>query len=124
MSRLDLNKTIQNVIVDMSEGNPGGLTVLMQIYQNTKSIDPDCLLDWMGPFANLDNMECYGHKIWMLYKDICNQNLSKMIAVLRATQLGLTSPSAVIDAIDGRLSLDVDDLTKQVQELLPNFKVN
>jgi len=52
MSRLDLNKTIQNVIVDMSEG-----------------ID-------------------------------------------------------AIDAIDGRLSLDVDDLTKQVQELLPNFKVN
>lgn len=83
----------------------------------------------MGPFGtimNLDSYGIYGTDIYVLYSDICNRQVNKTIAVVRATQLGLLLGSTLKDACgrqdySGRDLIPVEDLYKQVCEKLPNF---
>lgn len=122
MTRIDLNDTMQSAVIKMAEGNPGALRVCMELLTKGAQIDPD---DWAGGFGNLlslDTLAAYGPRIWMLYKNVCGQDLVKTIAMLRAWQLGFTTRESLNYAIDNRgADLDVDALLAQVKERLPNF---
>lgn len=73
----------------------------------------------------MDMLGIYESRIWMLYKDVCGENLEKMLGVLRANQLGFVSSEIVNAAIDNRgAGIDVDDLFRQVKEWLPEFAVD
>lgn len=124
MTRIDLNDTMQSVVIKMAEGNPGALRVCMDLLAKGEQIDPD---DWAGGFGNLlslDTLAVYGSRIWMLFKDVCDLDLIKTIAMLRAWQLGFTTRESLNYAIDNRgAGLDVDTLLAQVKERLPNFGV-
>jgi hypothetical protein len=37
----------------------------------------------------LDSLGIYGPNVWVIFKDVCEQNHARMLAVLRATQLGM-----------------------------------
>jgi hypothetical protein len=37
----------------------------------------------------LDSLGIYGPNVWVIFKDVCEQNHARMLAVLRATQLGI-----------------------------------
>jgi hypothetical protein len=39
----------------------------------------------------LDSLGIYGPNVWVIFKDVCEQNHARMLAVLRATQLMLSS---------------------------------
>ena len=126
--RITLSDNMVTVASKLSEGNPGAVNVIMQIVKDSEKIDPDAM---MGPFAHLlslDSFGIYGSNIWILYKDICGQDLTNMLAVLRAVQLGMLSLSMVNRAIDGILGnskeavvLDVPGLLEKVREQLPEF---
>jgi hypothetical protein len=97
----------------------------MQMLSGTVKIDPDTAL---GPFAyllNLDSFGIYGSRIWVLYKDICCENIVHTITVLRAVQLGILPLRVVNRAIDGSsleaAKIDIQQLFLKVQELLPAF---
>ena len=61
----------------------------------------------------------------MLFKDVCGEDLIKMLGVLRAVQLGFVGQEKVKAAINNYgKGIDVDDLLKQVQERLPAFGKN
>ena len=86
--RIKCEDDVVTICHKLSEGNPGALNVMMQMLSGTAKIDPDAAL---GPFAhllNLDTFGIYGSKIWILYKDICCENIVHTITVLRAVQLG------------------------------------
>jgi len=125
--RITLQDSLFDMMFKLSEGNPGALTVCMQMHQQDATIDPDAFLGGLMPLLGLDTLGIYGPSIWILYKDICGENLTKMLGVLRGWQLGFISPSEIHQAIDGCRNglgsngIDTDLLLSKVQERLPNF---
>jgi hypothetical protein len=75
----------------------------------------------LGCLLLLDSFAIYGANIWLLFKDVCGQNIVHMIAVLRAVQLGLVDERTVHEAIDGTSTLSIDEVLSAVREVLPDF---
>ena len=122
MARIQLTDNIQSMCVKMVDGNPGALSVCMQMLKEGDKIDPQAVFGGVGQILALDTERIYGSRIWMLYKDVCNENLTKTIALLRGIQLGLIKSTEVQHAIDNYgKGIDVDDVLTKVQEELPNF---
>lgn len=127
--RIDLNDSTVDIVMKMSDGNLGAINVLMQLLsQATNDIDPDNLLRGFGAILQLDSIGIYGTDIYILNNDICGRELPKMLAVLRATQLGLFSRDILKDAChrqdrSGRNLVPVEELYLKVKEQLPNFDV-
>lgn len=69
--KITLTMTTTDILVLMSEGNPGGLTVLCEMMKK----DP------MNMFVilHLDDMNMRGSQIWVGYKDYCKEDLNKFI---------------------------------------------
>lgn len=107
----------------LSGGNPGALSVLMQSIDRHDAIDPDDWAGHVGLMIHLDSMGVYEERIWMFYKDLCSQNLSKMAAVARAWQLGIISLETLYGGIDKPWSFDWSILDN-VMERLPNFSLD
>lgn len=128
MTRIDFNDDIISCVQKLSEGNPGAISVLMQLMQ-AEDVDPDSAFGPFGTVLSLDTYGVYGSKIWILYKDLCGEDIVKTIATLRALQLGLVDH----DLILGALTQDYHDPAKEpakefcgtvvetVQKELPNF---
>lgn len=129
--RIELTDTVQSTLIKMSEGNPGAISVLLQLYQKGGAIDPDNAFKGLGPLLSLDTVGIYGSDIWILYKDICRENIEATIGLLRAAQLGLLSESTLLGAIsssrdgtsrDGtEVAIDVEKVMAEVKVELPNF---
>jgi hypothetical protein len=121
--RIQLTDSLFDIMYKMSAGNPGALNVLCMLYKGAPSIDPDAGLGGFQPILGLDAEGIYASAIWFLFKDICQGNLVKMVAFLRARQLGLRGPLIINDTTvrDVAAAIDCDDLLKRVREQLPNF---
>jgi hypothetical protein len=120
--RLKLGMSVLDAFYAMTEGNPGALMVCVNIEKHASAIDPDNAFGWLGVIMHLDTSGIYGPRIWMLYKNVCDEHLGKMIALLRANQLGLLSTEDLNHAIDDYGdSIDAEALVAAVQERLPNF---
>ncbi len=123
--RITLDDSILDVLVKMSEGNPGALNVCKGLLENGAQIDPDDFMGGLGAISSLDSLGLYGAKIWMLHKDVCGQNLSKTVAMTRAWQLGILPQEQLIHAVENRgAGIDVLDLCQKVKDQLPNFKLD
>ena len=125
MSKID----VRQMLIKMSDGNPGGLTAMIQLLKETESIDPINALGGVGNILQLDDMGIYGTDIYVLWSDICDRNTARLITVLRATQLGLISRETVINAssrqdYSGKTMIPIEDLYKQVKEELDVFDPN
>lgn len=122
MARItDLKMTALDVIVALADGNPGATEVMFRMLKDNQAIDPDSALGAIGAIMSLDTHRIYGSRIWMLYKDVCGQDIVKTIGVIRAVQLGLVSERVLNAAIDGSEQLDADAVLAQVRERLPKF---
>lgn len=118
------DKTI-DAVAKMSEGNFGAMDALMGLLKSDH-IDPDNMMGGLGVVLFLDTLGIYGTDIYVLYSDICSKDLPKMMAVLRAVQLGLFPRVILKDACSrqdysGRQLVPVDDLYLKVKEKLPRF---
>ena len=124
-TRIEMSDSLQSTMFKMSDGNPGALSVCMDIMEHGGRIDPDNALGAIGTILSLDTVNVYGPRIWMLYKDVCGENLSKMIGLIRANQLGIVDRSTLDHAIDNRGDgIDVDDLGRQVKRRLSGFVID
>lgn len=126
MTRLTLGDSAISMMMKLSDGNPGALSVLTESFKNDERIDPDSIFGKYGAMMLLDSFEIYGTDIYVLYNDICNRDVVNFLAVLRATQLGLFSHRILKDACSrqdrsGRELVPVEDLYLKVKETLPNF---
>lgn len=120
----DLSLTMIDVIQIMSDGNPGAITVIMELITKTPAIDPDNLLGGISYVLSLDTYGIYGSDIWVFYKDLCGQDIVNVITVLRAIQLGYFREERLFAAVKGyRWDDDVDlaELRGMVQADLPLF---
>ena len=119
-TRIELNDSTIDILQKMAGGNPGALRVYMEIIRNGETIDPDAALGGFAAILSLDTYQIYEHHIWILYKDVCNENLMKTIAILRAWQLGFLTQDELEHAIDN-YGDGIDSLEQQVKEELPIF---
>lgn len=120
--RIELTDSFQDVVLKMGEGNPGALTVCMNLAAQAEKIDPDAALGYINPLMLLDSFGIYAERIWMLYKEVCMENVGTMLGILRANQLGFLSRDKLNHAIDHNgAGIDVEDLIAKVKERLPNF---
>jgi hypothetical protein len=123
-TKIEMTDSLEDMMFKMSEGNPGALNVCLQMLQDGEQIDPDSAMGGLGAILSLDTLRLYGSKIWMLYKDVCEQDLSKMLAVLRGCQLGYVSGEQVRHAADNYSEgINVDEICAKVCEHLPAFKL-
>lgn len=126
MSKIQLTDNTRDIIIKMSEGNPGAMTALMEILSIGKMIDPDDHFEGLCAILELDAHGIYGTDIYVLYSDICNKNLAKTLAVIRATQFGFFDGNLLANAChrqdySGREIVPVEELYQRVKEKLPNF---
>lgn len=120
--RITLTDTGVDAVAKLSEGNPGALHVCCQLVKEGAAIDPDDAFAGIGKLLSLDTLGIYGSRIWLLYKDVCGQNLAKVIALMRAVQLGLLAERILLDAIEHHgQGLDVSETIKAVKTKLPSF---
>jgi len=118
----DLSMSLLDVMVIMSDRNPGAVTVMIEMMDKTDAIDPDAVLGGLGSIVSLDTHSIYGPRIWMFYKDVCKQNMNTMLGLLRAAQLGFLSENKLNHGIDYYGDgLDIPDLLAQVKKQLPKF---
>ncbi|CAB4151910.1 hypothetical protein UFOVP685_43 [uncultured Caudovirales phage] len=75
---LKVTDSFVDIMSKMSEGNPGAMYVIRQIYEK----HPDNVI---SIFLHLDSMGIRGSKIWVGYKDYCKQVLDAFcgLALLR-----------------------------------------
>ena len=121
--KIKADDTLMNMVMKLVEGNPGAITVVMEMIKQNSTIDTDSALGELGPLLSLDSCAIYGSRIWMLYKDACGENITKTLAVLRAVQLGLMTEDAMDTAIDNYGEGMPEDVLALVQERLPTFGV-
>lgn len=121
MSRLRLDMNFNDVLFALSDGAPGAITVIMDAFRHGDDIDPEGMGAW-GFVLNLDMMEIYGPRIWMLYKDLCGENLSHTIALVRSVQMGVLHAETLNAAIDGKGSIHIERTLEKLKERLPSFK--
>lgn len=121
-TRIELNDSVMDIAQKMSEGNPGALSVILRIFSEGGAIDTQDFAGGLGSLLRLDGLGVYGSKIWMLYKDVCSQDLVRLMAVVRANQLGMLSDDVLLASIDnyGR-GIDVEDLLEKVKARLDGF---
>lgn len=119
--RIKLHMSMQDVVYEMSEGNPGAINVIMQMVARNEQIDPDDAFGPLGPLLSLDTLDVYGSRIYILYKYVCGQDIVATLAYIRATQLGLKSEADLTHSIDSETPIDTVALLKEVRERLPAF---
>lgn len=68
--RISFMMNIQEMIITMTEGNPGALGVLTGMIINTNRLH--CIL-------HLDDMNMRGSQIWIAYKNYCDNNMEKFV---------------------------------------------
>lgn len=126
-ARIKYTDTTRDIVIKMSDGNPGAMTALMEMLESS-NIDPDGAMGGLVPILSLDTHGIYGTDIYVLHSDICGREMPKTLAVLRACQLGFFSGTVLRDACSrqdysGRDMVPVEELYKKVKESLPNFDV-
>lgn len=120
--RVELHDTPLDVIGKLSEGNPGAVRVLTEVYIRAKEIDPD-VLDPLLTLCLFDSAGVYGCQVWMLYNDVCGGRIDLTLAVLRAWQLGMVPRAALLHAVENRgYGIDLASVRERLTGRLPNFR--
>lgn len=126
MSRIQLQDSTMDVVMKMSEGNPGAMNALIEILNNAKAIDKEDPMQGLSAVLMLDTLGIYGSDIYVLHSDICGRDLAKMLAVIHAVQFGFFDGKLLQNACNrqdysGREIVPVDELYALVTQRLPNF---
>lgn len=120
--RIHPDMSMMDAIVALADGVPGAITVLAEMVKHSERIDPNAAFGAWNPLLLLDSTQCYGSRIWMLYKDVCGHDLVKTLAVLRAVQLGHIGIAQFDHAVDNRGDgLIPENVLTKVQERFPEF---
>jgi hypothetical protein len=119
--RITLEDNLFSALAKLAEGNPGALTAMMKMSQESPAIDPDAAFGPFAPLFSLDTMGLYGSHIWNLWK-VCQHSTLNISILFRQVQMGLMSESKVTAAAhSGKAEFDFPALLAQLQELIPAF---
>lgn len=86
-TRITADMSFQDMLITMSEGNPGALTCMMQMLNS----DPMALMD----ILLFDSMGIYGSKIYMVWNDCCGRDMAKFKETIQAFREGKFSEEEI-----------------------------
>jgi hypothetical protein len=118
---IELKDTLMDITVKMSNGNPGAMNVIILLFQEEPFVDPDSFLPGVGTILALDSVGIYSERIWMLYKDVCKENIVDLIGLMRAWQMGFVDRNILLSSIDDPSLVNVRELVDKVKKDLPKF---
>lgn len=123
--RIRADMSVQDIVMAMSGGNLSAIITCMELLSTNKKVDPDAFDSGLFSILMLDTLGIYEERIYMLWNDVCKRDVSKMIAVIRAHQLGQLAgvdSMTLNHAIDNRgAGIDLDAVVEAVKSRLPNF---
>ena len=73
---ISLMDNFQELVMKMSEGNPGGFNVMMQMAKESQQ-------DAFMQVLSLDDMNIRGSQIWIAYKNFCNSDIKTLIECIK-----------------------------------------
>lgn len=89
MNKIELVDSFLDVMVKMSEGNPGACVALAELANASTKIDPQSAFGGFSPAIAFDSHGIYGSSIYIIWSDKCGRDARKTLMLLRAVQLGL-----------------------------------
>lgn len=90
--RLKGEDTVIDMVLKMSEGNPGAMTFLMNLIEESKY---GGALGAYGQILLLDSIGLYADKAYMLWNDCCDKSIEQTELVLRNFQMGHLSKEEI-----------------------------
>lgn len=110
----------------MSDGNPGAISVLIEISLNDDYLRKYTGRSWYDLIKIFDMSEIYGANIYILYNDICDRDISKMIAVLLGVEMRYFNSEFFKEACSrqdrsGKDLIPVKWVYDRVKEIYPYF---
>lgn len=121
------NMSVMDIMISLSDGNPGAATCLMEMYNSAEIVDPQHMLGGVGAILQFDTYGIYGTDIYILWSDQCNRDTRRLHVLMRATQLGIFDLSRLKELAgdQDRTNIISEDefvaLDEQVCERLPEF---
>lgn len=91
-AEIDIDGSVLDMLLLMSEGNPGAATVLSRIMNKYDA-------GAMSIF-NLDDMNIRGAQVWVAFKDVCNEDLDMFCERIKKRD------SSIVDAVNAEMKLD------------------
>ena len=95
MGRLKVFETTTQNFINFAGGNPGAITTLFELQNVVQDKTAIYLI-------TLDKMELYEDKLYMLWNDCCNRDISKVIKILDYYEKGIIN------------KIDIDERVKNV----------
>lgn len=86
---ISLTDSPRDMMIKMSEGNPGAITALCELVKNDESG-----MNGMMLMLHLDDMNIRGSQVWIGYKDHCKRDVKAFIQCI------LNRDQAMVDAIN------------------------
>ena len=128
MSKINiLEDNAIDVVVKMSDCNPGAIMAMSELIKHNEIIDPDSIFGEFSAILRLNELEIYGTDIYILFNDKCDKDVRKLIILCRATQLGFYSGNDLKEmSLDQMRKINLSDeefdsIDKKVCNFLPNF---
>jgi len=87
MSKIFGSMTKSEILYEMSEGNPGAIDCMIRLLKH----DEEAIFYIMF----LDNMEIYGSKIYMIWNDCCNRDMTKFVETLQYLESGAVTKEEI-----------------------------
>ena len=113
MTKLRESMTVHDVIITMSEGNPGALTACMDILKQS-----DGLLSLLA----LDTYGIYGSQLYIVWNYSCERDTPLMIQLLAAVALELI-PVSRLKELAGCCARQ-NPLTEQEQQVIRSVELS
>ena len=122
--RISHDDSLMDIFTKLSDGNPGAFTVLLRTMEYTAKYHQEGYdAGGMYILEILDTIGVYGSDIWILYKDICKENIEHFIQVLKAYQYGFVDEATIHECIDTKENyaidgpeLDIEVLVQKVEQ--------
>lgn len=130
MNRIELVKhNLLDFVINLSKGNPGSIAAMEQILLHADKIDRDSAYGEIHSLLLLDKFKIYGLGIHILFKDKCEEDVRRLIILLRATEFGFVGVDSLQNmAADRMYQYDLAEhqwksLDERVCARLPGFKL-
>lgn len=113
MGKITMYDNLTSVVAKLSEGNPGAMNACCLLIKEGGSVYP--YGNSFEYIKDLDDLGIYGTDIYVLWSDICQRDLAKMIATLRIAMKDADKAALLRNACgrqdySGRKLLQDDDI--------------
>ncbi len=125
MTRLTAESLFNNpkdALIAMADGNPGAITAMIGLMEASPKVDPQSAFGPMTPLIGLDSLAIYGTDVWVLFKDVCGQDITCTLAVLRAHQLGILTSEEIKDALTQGVSEEKTALRDRAETIVEDVQ--